>query len=46
MWLRNQVVRTVTQPAGKAALTGNLQASANAITLKDYPVARDPLTTP
>jgi 2-polyprenyl-6-methoxyphenol hydroxylase-like FAD-dependent oxidoreductase len=45
IWLRNQVVRTMTKLPGKAAMTGNLQAAANAITLKDYPVGRDSLTT-
>ncbi len=46
IWLRNQVVRTMTKLPGKSALTGNLQASANAITLKDYPATRDSLITP
>jgi hypothetical protein len=27
-------------------MTGNLQAAANAITLKDYPLASDPVKTP
>jgi hypothetical protein len=43
IWLRNQVVRAMTKLPGKSAMTGNLQALANAITLKDYPIAKDPL---
>jgi len=46
IWLRNQVVRTMTKLPGKSALTGNLQAAANAITLKDYPLASDTVKTP
>ncbi|GIF45552.1 2-polyprenyl-6-methoxyphenol hydroxylase-like FAD-dependent oxidoreductase [Asanoa ferruginea] len=46
IWLRNQVVRTMTKLPGKSAMTGNLQAAANAITLKDYPLASDAVTTP
>ncbi|GIF66231.1 FAD-dependent oxidoreductase [Asanoa ishikariensis] len=46
IWMRNQVIRTMTKLPGKGALTGNLQAAANAITLNDYPVARDPMKTP
>ncbi|MDG4820660.1 FAD-dependent monooxygenase [Asanoa sp. WMMD1127] len=38
IWLRNQVVRTMTKLPGKSALTGNLQAAADAIALKDYPL--------
>jgi len=40
IWLRNHVVKTMTQLPVKAALTGNLQATANAITLKEYALAR------
>ncbi|GIF73219.1 FAD-dependent monooxygenase [Asanoa siamensis] len=46
IWFRNQVIRTMTKLPGKSAMTGNLQAAANAITLKDYPTTRDPLAIP
>ncbi|MEV0717302.1 FAD-dependent monooxygenase [Asanoa sp. NPDC050611] len=45
IWLRNQVIRAMTKLPGKSAMTGNMQAAANAITLKDYPM-RNSLTTP
>ncbi|SNS96288.1 2-polyprenyl-6-methoxyphenol hydroxylase [Asanoa hainanensis] len=45
IWMRNQVIRTMTKLPGKAALTGNLQSAANAITLNDYPMTRDPMKT-
>jgi hypothetical protein len=35
----------MTKLPGKSAMTGNLQASANAIALKDYPLAGDPVKT-
>jgi len=40
IWIRNQVIRAMTKLPGKSALTGNLQSSANAITLDDYSLGR------
>ena len=36
IWLRNQAIRLMTKLPGKGALTGDLQKTANAVTLPDY----------
>jgi 2-polyprenyl-6-methoxyphenol hydroxylase-like FAD-dependent oxidoreductase len=39
IWLRNQAIRLMTKLPGKGAITGDLQKTANAITLPDYGLA-------
>jgi 2-polyprenyl-6-methoxyphenol hydroxylase-like FAD-dependent oxidoreductase len=42
IWLRNQAIRLMTKLPGKGALTGDLQKTANAITLPDYGLTTGP----
>jgi 2-polyprenyl-6-methoxyphenol hydroxylase-like FAD-dependent oxidoreductase len=37
IWLRNQAIRLMTRLPGKSRMAGDLQRTANAITLADYP---------